>query len=75
MIQLDKVDVLIHVLARDVGQLKIGIPVRVEVPALSSELLTGTVAVVVPQRLRKSLTSRLRLLIPGRCLSLRVTRQ
>jgi multidrug efflux pump subunit AcrA (membrane-fusion protein) len=32
-----------------VGQLKIGIPVRVEVPALSSELLTGTVAVVVPR--------------------------
>ena len=49
VIQLDKVDVLIHVLARDVGQLKIGIPVRVEVPALSSELLTGTVAVVVPR--------------------------
>jgi len=49
VIQLSQVDVLIHVLARDVGQLRIGASVRVEVPALSSELLTGTVAVVVPQ--------------------------
>ena len=49
VIQLSQVDVLVHVLARDVGQLKLGAPVRVEVPALSSELLTGTVAVVVPQ--------------------------
>ncbi|MDP7206804.1 MAG: efflux RND transporter periplasmic adaptor subunit, partial [Pirellulaceae bacterium] len=49
VVQLSQVDVLVHVLARDVGQLKLGTPVRVEVPALSSELLTGTVAVVVPQ--------------------------
>ncbi len=49
VIQLSQVDVLIHVLAKDVGQLRIGAPVRVEVPAISTELLTGMVAVVVPQ--------------------------
>ena len=49
VIQLSQVDVLIHVLAKDVGQLKLGAPVRVEIPAISTELLTGTVAVVVPQ--------------------------
>ena len=49
VVQLSKVDILIHVLAKDVGQLKIGAPVRVEVPAVSSELLTGKVALVVPR--------------------------
>ena len=49
IIQLDKVDVLTHVVTRNIKQLKIGTPVRVEVDGVDSQILTGTVAAVVPQ--------------------------
>ena len=49
IIQLDKVDVLTHVVTRNIKQLKIGTPVRVEVDGVESQILTGTVAAVVPQ--------------------------
>ena len=49
IIQLDKIDVLTHVVTRNIGQLKLGTPVRIEVDGIDSQLLTGTVAAVVPQ--------------------------
>ena len=49
LIQLDKVDVLTHVVTRNIGQLKIGTAVRIEIDGIDAQLITGTVSAVVPQ--------------------------
>ena len=48
LVQLSEVDVVIPVLAEDVGKLQLGTAVRVDVPALPQQLLNGSIAVVVP---------------------------
>lgn len=49
IIQLNQVDVLTHVVTKNITHLKIGTPIRVEIDGLDSQLLTGTVSAIVPQ--------------------------
>jgi RND family efflux transporter MFP subunit len=49
VIELDQVDVEVHVLEDDVVQVPLGATVRVEIGALVKEVFTGRVAVIVPQ--------------------------
>ena len=49
VVALDRVDVLVNVLETHVSHIQTGTEVRVDIPALSDQLITGTVAFVVPQ--------------------------
>lgn len=49
VVALDEVDIEAFVLESHVPHVRVGVEVRVEVPALPHELLTGTVALIVPQ--------------------------
>jgi RND family efflux transporter MFP subunit len=56
VVHLDQVDVRAFVLEQHVPYIRPGLPVRVEVPALPSEVFTGQVALVVPQADERSRT-------------------
>lgn len=49
VVALHEVEILAHVLENQVPHVKLGMSVRIEVPALPTELFTGTVARIVPQ--------------------------
>ena len=49
VVSLDQVDVKVHVLENHVPHLRIGTSVRVEIPALSEQILIGKIAVIIPQ--------------------------
>lgn len=49
VIALDQVDVSVQVLENHIPHVRLGMQVRVEVPALPDQVFTGTVALIVPQ--------------------------
>ncbi len=49
VVSLDLVDVKVHVLESQVPHLRIGASVRVEITALPEQILTGTIASIIPQ--------------------------
>ena len=49
VIALDEVDVSVQVLENHVPHVRLGMDVRVEIPAIPEEVFTGTVALIIPQ--------------------------
>ena len=49
VIALDKVDIQVQVLENHVPHVKLGMEVRVEVPAIPDQVFTGTVVLIIPQ--------------------------
>jgi RND family efflux transporter MFP subunit len=49
MVELDEVDVEVHVLERYIGQLRVGLPARVQLEALPDFASEGRVVLIVPQ--------------------------
>ncbi|MFK7777580.1 MAG: efflux RND transporter periplasmic adaptor subunit [Gimesia sp.] len=49
VIALDEVDVRVQVLENHIPHVKLGMDVRVEIPAIPEEVFTGTVVLIIPQ--------------------------
>ncbi len=66
VVELDEVDVEAHVLEDYAGNVHVGAPARVEIPALSKEVFTGKVSLIVPQANVKARTFPIKVRLPNR---------
>ncbi len=66
VLELDEVEVEVHVLEDYAGFVQVGAPARVEIPALHREAFTGKVSLIVPQANVKARTFPLKVRLPNR---------